>query len=136
MATELPRLPATITKEAGKLVKRIALEEARRATGDGRMSGMGRAKLRAGTKTRKRGKSVTVEVRGVPVGAWAILEKGAAPHVIAPRTDFMAGSLRHPITKPVRHPGARSRLSWSKVVERANEDVPGLAVKLVREELS
>ena len=133
-------MPTKVTKEAGKLVKRIALEEVKRATGDGRMSGMGPgrgAKLRASVRTRRKGKAVTVELRGVPIGAWAILQSGAKSHVIAPRTDFMGGSLRHPLEVPVRHTGVRNpKRTWSKVSARAHAEVPGLAAKLVREEFS
>ena len=133
-------MPTKVTREAGKLVKKIALEEVKRATGgDGRMSGMGPGrgpKLRASTRTRRRGASVTVELRGVPVGAWAILQSGSKSHVISPRTDFMGGHLRHPIDFPVRHPGHTGRRTWSKVSRRAHAEVPGLAAKLVKEEFS
>lgn len=133
---ELPSLAARVTKEAGKLVKKIAVEEGKRATGNGRMSGMRGARVRASARNWREGRHVArCSVTGVPKGAWAILTTGAEGHYIKARTDYMGGpNLRHPLEVAVWHPGVRSpRRAWRRVVERANHDVPELAERIVRE---
>ncbi len=121
VVAEGPRRAVTAAAEE---LERVAEAEARRATGDGRMSGMGRRgpRLRAVTKVRAGPGTATATVAGVPAGPWAILEGGAAPHVIAARGRVLSGpGMRHPVRGPVRHPGARAKRTWSRVVDEAGE---------------
>jgi hypothetical protein len=130
LADELAELPARATARAADRVAELAADEARRATGDGRMSGMGRRgpQLRAVAAIRTRGRSTTAEIRGVPAGAWAILQSGAVAHVIvARRGRVLSGpGMRHPVRAPVRHPGARGKRTWGRVLAQARAEVPEL----------
>jgi hypothetical protein len=138
IADDLAAVPA-LTARAGALVVDIATDEARRATGDGRMSGMGRRgpKLRAVVKVKRSGTaSTTAEVRGVPAGPWAILQRGAGRHVIprppAGRVLYGRG-MRHAVSGPIRHPGTRGKRSWSRVVSQARAEVPDVFGDAVRQ---
>lgn len=133
-ADRLADVPRLTARKAADLVVEVADDEARRATGgDGRMSGMGRRgpKLRAVARVTGRGSQAAAVIRGVPAGAWSILESGARPHVIAPRRRnrnrvLYGRGLRHPVTGPVRHPGVRGRRTWRRVVTQAKREVPDL----------
>ena len=126
IADDLARLPTTAMRKASREIVDAAEDEARRATGDGRMSGMGRRgpKLRAVAKVQTRTKSATAEIRGVPAGPWAILQSGARAHRIAPRRRggvLVGRSMLHPVSGPVRHPGSRAKRTWTRVIEQARE---------------
>lgn len=138
LADDLAHLPARAIDQAADAVLELAADEARRATGDGRLSGMGRRgpRLRAVARKRSSGRTTTAEIRGVPAGPWSILNSGAAAHVIRPRRRgagvLVGASMRHPVRGPVRHPGSRAKGTWRRVVEQARRDVP----RVVADELA
>ena len=149
MAHRLHQYAAAVAQVPGELMERatgrigeLAELEARRATGDGRMSGMGRRapRLRTVARVRSSSSSSSAEVVGVPAGGWAILEGGARPHVIGaggrrPAGVLMGPGMRHPVRGPVRHPGAPAKGSWSKVAAAGAEETRELALELVAEAL-
>lgn len=142
-AGRLRLVPERSMIAAAKAVKAAADDEARAATGDGRMSGVGRrgARIRAVDRIRVlSGGAVICRIQGVPVGAWVWVNTGADPHTIAPRTrgrrrarPVMAGGLGHPVSGTVRHPGMRGRGAWRKVVGRAERIVPAIFAEGVSE---
>ena len=130
IADRLADVPLRASVKAGRLIEEIAADEARRATGDGRFGGTGRRgpKLRAVSRTRSVGRGASTMVRGIPPGFWAILNSGAKPHVMKPkRARVLYGrNMRHPVAGPIRHPGARGKRTWTRVVTEARSDVPDL----------
>jgi hypothetical protein len=140
LAERVGEVPARAIADAADDVTEIAEDEARRATGDGRMSGMGRRgpKLRAVARVSSRSDSASAEVVGVPAGAWSILESGAAPHVIAPTRRegvLYSRGMRHAVRGPVRHPGAAGKRTWGRVVTRAEQLVPEVVGDELRDAL-
>lgn len=133
LADAVAALPATVTDDAAQAVVAIAADEARRATRDGRLSGMGRRgpRLRATATVRPQAHRATATVVGVPAGPWALLNAGARAHTIGPRARgaTLAGpGLRHPVSFRIRHPGARGKGTWRAVAARARRDVPPLYI--------
>lgn len=131
LARDLEDLPARTVADAVELVQTFALEEARRATGgSGRMSGVNRgARLRAAARTRSSSDGAAAELSGVPAGGWAILTGGTGRHTITPdRGEVLAGSLEHPVSVGVRHPGQRARGAWRQVVRRSEPAVSRLFI--------
>jgi hypothetical protein len=130
LAARIEQVPGRAITKATDEVVAIANAEARRATGDGRMSGLGRrgAKLRGVAKVKRRARKLaTAEVSGVPAGGWAILQSGAVRHVITPQVKggvLVGRSMRHPVSGPVEHPGMAGKRSWEKVLREANRKVP------------
>lgn len=122
-AAAVAQVPARAVAEAGDQLADIAGDEARRVTGDGRLSGMGRRgpRLRATVTVRTRGDSATAELVGVPAGAWALLESGARPHRIGTaRGPVLYGrGMAHPVRGPVQHPGARGQGTWTRTIAQA-----------------
>lgn len=138
LADRIAEVPAAAVAKAAAAVVEIAADEARRATGDGRLSGMGRRgpRLRAVAKIRPRGQATVAEIRGVPAGPWTILDSGAVAHVIGARRRgpgvLYGAGMRHPVRGPVRHPGSRGTRAWARVVTEARRAVP----ELVADELA
>jgi len=141
-------VPATAMLAAVKAVKRVATEEARRdAGGDGALSHLGyrqgryrpvkltlRDDLKVGT-----GQASARLTGGGATGAWALINAGAVPHVIGATSSRgkrkgQARNLRigtRWVRGPVRHPGARGKGTFDRVVRRAQAEVP----KVVEAEL-
>jgi hypothetical protein len=130
LAAEVARIPAQVIPAAADAVADVADAEARRATGDGRMSGMGRRgpRLRTVQRIRTTSSGATAEVAGVPAGGWAILNTGARAHTLAPAPGrVLAGpGMRHPVAGRIRHPGSPARGTWRRVVDQAGRIVPDL----------
>lgn len=69
------------------------------------------------SRTSGSGERVHVEIRGVPVGAWTILESGARAHPIdvGGRAMPLGGGR---FATRVRHPGVRGKRTWTKATSR------------------
>jgi hypothetical protein len=126
---ELADLPRTAMVTATRAVERIARDVGAQV-GPLRL-GRRRVRLRAVSKIKGSGATVTATVYGTPTGGWVMATTGTRPHTIAPkgrrgsRTRFLkAARYPHPIGRPVRHPGSRGRRAWDRVVERAETEVP------------
>ena len=133
-AGQLRQLPRSGIIRAARRVKDLADDEARRATGDGTMSGFGRrgAKLRARDTITGSGAYVFCTVRGLPAGPWAILNDGANPHVIRPRRRRgrgrrgALGVSGFGVYASVSHPGSRAKGTWRRVRTRAERVIPAM----------
>jgi hypothetical protein len=127
VALEVGRIPDTGLIAAAKLVKKLADEQARKATGDGTMAGHKRRpiKLRARDKDIRPiqdGKAILVT--GVPAGPWVWINTGTAPHTTRRRK-------RGPMKKmTVHHPGSAGKGAWKQVVARSEELVPRIFSEL------
>jgi len=127
IATDVGKIPDAGLIAAAKLVKKVADDEARAATGDGTMNG----KHRRPIKLRARDKSIrpvehgrAILITGVPAGPWVWMTSGTAAHTIRRRK-------RGPMRKmTVRHPGTRGRGAWLKVIARSEELVPRIFQEL------
>ena len=135
---ELAELPRTAMVASTRAVERIAREVGAQF-GPLRL-GRRRVRLRAVSRIRGSGTSVTATVFGTPTGGWVMATSGTRAHVIAPkarrgrqRTRFLkAAGYAHPIGRPVRHPGSRGRRAWDRVVERAEIEVPKIFLAQAR----
>lgn len=121
IAGDVARIPDAGLYAAAKLVKAVALEEGRRATGDGDMAGGVRRpiKLRArdkGIRPLNNGRAILVQ--GTPAGPWSWITAGTEAHNIRRRK-------RGPMSKMVvHHPGTRGRGTWGAVIKRSEDLVP------------
>jgi hypothetical protein len=128
IATDVRKIPDAGLIATAKLVKRVADEEARTATGDGVMNG----KHRRPIKLRARDKSIrpidhgrAILITGVPAGPWVWITSGTASHTIRRRK-------RGPMRKmTVHHPGTRGRDAWTTVIKRSTDLVPRIFTDLV-----
>ena len=130
IATDVARIPDAGLIASAKLVKRLADDEARRATGDGDMHG----KKRRAIKLRSRDKGVrpieggrAILILGQPAGPWVWINTGTDAHAIRRRKK---GPMRK---MTVHHPGTRGKHAWSNVIDRAGELVPRIFTDAVRE---
>lgn len=100
-----------VASEVGVAAKRDMDEAARAATGgDGVMSNWPRARLTSGF-TIKGSSSLTLAPK--PLGAWKVLESGAAAHVVHARKGRVLSTPFGP--RPlVRIPHTRGKQAWSK----------------------
>ncbi len=130
LADDVARIPDAGLYAASKLVKKLADDEARRATGDGDMHG----KKRRAIKLRARDKGIrpveggrSILILGQPAGPWVWVDTGTDAHAIRRRK-------RGPMRKMVvHHPGTRGKHAWSNVIERAGELVPRVFADMVGE---
>lgn len=128
IAKDVAAIPDAGLYAAAKLVKKLADEQARHATGDGTMAGGVRRpiKLKArdkGIRPLNDGRAILVQ--GTPAGPWSWLTSGTAPHAIRRRK-------RGPMRKmTVRHPGTRGKGTWLQVVARSEQLVPPVFRDLV-----
>lgn len=131
IAGEYRRIPDAGLYAAGKLVKKLAGEEAARVTGgDGRLTG----KKRRGIKLTARDDGIAPEgqgrrlvVRGSPAGPWQWVTTGTKAHDIRRRK-------RGPMRKmTVRHPGTGYAGAYDRVNDRAVQLVPRVFEDLVAE---
>ena len=80
------------------------------------------------TKVKATAAGCTVEFRGAPAGAWAIVSTGTKPHKITvrgPRALHWGGD---GYAVSVQHPGTAGRQYWQsagRALDRAVEDVIG-----------
>jgi len=130
IAADVARIPDTGLIAAAKLVKKLADDEARRATGDGDMHG----KKRRAIKLRARDKGIrpveggrAILILGQPAGPWVWINTGTSSHQIRRRKK---GPMRK---MTVHHPGTRGKHAWSNVIDRAGELVPRIFTDMVRE---
>jgi len=127
IARDVSRIPESGLIAAAKLVKRLADEQARTATGDGDMAGNKRRPI----KLRSKDKGIravdggrAVLILGTPAGPWVWVNTGTAPHAIRRRK-------RGPMKKMVvHHPGTRGKQAWTKVIARAEDLVPRIFTDL------
>ena len=122
LADDVARIPDTGLIASAKLVKKLADEEARRATGDGNMLG----KKRRAIKLRARDKGVrpvedgrAILILGQPAGPWVWINTGTEGHDIRRRKKgpMKKMTVDHPGTKP-------GKQAWSRVITRSGELVP------------
>lgn len=128
IAQDVAAIPDAGLYAAAKLVKKLADEQARRATGDGTMAGGVRRpiKLRArdkGIRPLNDGRAILIQ--GTPAGPWSWLTSGTAPHNIRRRRK---GPLRK---MTVHHPGTRGKGTWLDVIARSEDLVPAVFRDLV-----
>jgi hypothetical protein len=126
IAADVARIPDAGLYAAAKLVKQVADEQARRATGDGAMNGKHRPiRLKARDKgIRPINDGRAILITGTPAGPWVWIDSGTAPHAIRRRKR---GPMRN---MTVHHPGTRGRHAWVAVVDRATELVPRIFTEL------
>lgn len=128
IAADVAAIPDAGLYAAAKLVKKLADEQAQRATGDGTMA----AGVRRPIKLKARDKGIrplndgrAILVVGAPAGPWSWLTSGTAAHDIRRRK-------RGPMRKmTVRHPGSRGKGTWLAVIARSEQLVPAVFVDLV-----
>jgi hypothetical protein len=133
IAAEVARIPDTGLIAAAKLVKKVADDEARRATGDGDMLG----KKRRAIKLRARDKGIrpvaggrAVLILGQPAGPWVWINTGTSAHAVRRRK-------RGPMKKmTVHHPGTRGHQSWARVITRSTDLVPRIFQDLADQAVS
>lgn len=133
IAGQVAQIPDTGLIAAAKLVKRVADDEARRATGDGDLQG----KKRRAIKLRARDKGIrpvdngrAVLILGQPAGPWVWVTSGTDAHAIRRRK-------RGPMRKmTVHHPGTRGRQAWTRVITRSEDLVPRIFQDLARQAVS
>ena len=130
LAVDVARIPDTGLIASAKLVKRLADEEARRATGDGDMHG----KKRRAIKLRARDKGIrpvesgrAILILGQPAGPWVWIDTGTDSHTIRRRKK---GPMKKMV---VHHPGTRGKHAWRNVIERSGELVPRVFSDMVGE---
>ena len=130
IADDVRKIPDAGLIAAAKLVKKLADDEARRATGDGDMHG----KKRRAIKLRARDKGIrpvdggrAILILGQPAGPWVWVNTGTAAHQIRRRKR---GPMKRMV---VHHPGTRGKRAWSNVIDRSAELVPRIFTDAVRE---
>ena len=130
IAADVRKIPDAGLIAAAKLVKKLADDEARRATGDGDMHG----KKRRAIKLRARDKGIrpvdggrAILILGQPAGPWVWINTGTAAHQIRRRKR---GPMKRMV---VHHPGTRGKRAWSNVIDRSHELVPRIFTDAVRE---
>lgn len=137
---DLADLPPIAVKQAALVVERFAAQTGRPITIRKR-----RYPLTAVTKLDRRGATiVTATVFGTPTGFWVWQTAGTGAHDIGPRRRHtktgrppaVAGTAwGHPVSDPVRHPGASGRGAWRRVDRMARQQVPGVILDAVRDVL-
>lgn len=144
LRTTLARL-AEIPKPAVTAASK-AVEEIARAEGGSVVLGRKkrRVKLRAITRIKPSGDSITASVYGVPTGPWVFKSYGASPHAIPRRPPtprrprpMKGDGYEHPVSnKQLHHPGSSGDGGWRRVRERAAVEVPRVIRAEVKRALS
>lgn len=128
------KVPERATRAAGRAV----VASAKQVGSDVGPVHMGRKKravrLTAVARFRGSGNHVKARVWGRPTGPWVWVTAGTASHTIPkPRrgrgkqrtTRYLKGpGYKHPIGRPVIHPGATGKGAWLRVRRAARRDVP------------
>jgi hypothetical protein len=103
-------------RKSALLVTRGIRDEVRAATGDNRLSGVGRRGARVGAKYDvSGGTNPTAVIRAT--GPLHLIDRDTDPHTIAPRKRRGAKALRlanGSFAASVRHPGTRGKHVWGK----------------------
>jgi hypothetical protein len=134
----LSEVPEPALKAACKAVEKIAAEEGGTVV-LGRKKR--RVKLKAITRIKPSGNTITATVWGVPTGPWVWKNTGTGAHQIPKRTPtkrsprpMHGDGYGHPIQrKQISHPGSGGRNAWRTVVKRAERVVPETIQKHVHE---
>lgn len=109
IAADVAAIPDAGLYAAAKLVKNVALDEARTAVSGGDLLGKKRKPIRLkarddGIRSVDGGRAILI--RGTPAGPWVWVNRGTRPHRIRRRR-------RGPLRKmSVLHPGTRGRHVW------------------------
>ena len=153
IALSLEELPDSAAIAIAKLVKKVALQEGKRVTGDLRVSNVGKRGTRLNVRDDfKSGTGqATVTVYGTRAAVWSWFTDGTTAHLIgAGRTGgnqrtsarvqrsrrkrrylaFGPDEVRYP---PVWHGGMRKLGVWNKVTKRSNQLVPALFDEMLSE---
>lgn len=137
----LAEIPEPALKAACKAVEEIAAQE-----GGSVVLGRKRrrVKLKATTRIKGSGNTVTATVWGVPTGPWVWKTSGTRAHTIPKRRPsakkprpMQGKGYAHPVQyRQVHHPGSGGHHAWQIVVKRANKVVPEIIAKRVHEVVS
>lgn len=99
-----------------------------------------RVKLKAITRFKGSGNTITATVWGVPTGPWVWKNTGAGGHMIPKRAPtakrprpLKGDGYAHPINRQIHHPGASGKGAWNKVEERARKIVVDYVGKAIHE---
>jgi len=107
-------------RKSALLVTRGIRDEIRGATGDNRLSGVGRRGARVGAKYDVSGGSnPTAVIRAT--GPLHLVDRDTDPHLIAPKRRRGAKALRlanGQMVASVRHPGTRGKHVWGKGISK------------------
>jgi hypothetical protein len=103
-----------------------------------------RVKLKAITRIKGSGNSITATVWGVPTGPWVWKNTGTAGHSIPKRKPtpkrprpMHGDGYAHPVSnKQIHHPGSSGHGAWRTVVSRAEKIVPDYIGKAIHEAVS
>lgn len=122
MSSELQRARSAAVRSAGLAVVGSVRQEIQRASGDGRLSGVGRSGARVGARMDQRGEDTAVVKATGPV---QLIERDTKPHVIGPKAKrgrsgrggirLRDGSVR----RTVQHPGTKGKHPFEHGVEKA-----------------
>lgn len=131
----LAEIPEPALAAACKAVEEIAFTEGGSVVVRGR-----RYKLKAITRIKRGGNTITATVWGTPTGFWVWKNTGTSAHLIPKRPPtaknprpMHGGGYAHPIQrKQIMHPGTGGRGAWRKVVARAERIVPETIEKYVK----
>lgn len=123
----------TLGREIAKVARKAILDDVKgRRRGGLSFSGM-HARLSTKSEIQPRGMAVDVTMSARPAGPWAIVERGAAPHVIRARRGegglFVAGQF----FEEVHHPGTTGLHVWDGA-EPALDRAVGPAIEDVFDE--
>lgn len=110
--------------DVAKVARKVILDEVKsRHRGTLSMSRMNLRALSLATKTRATPTSATVKLTGKPAGAWAITEYGTRPHIIRPRANRDALTVKGAFYEEVQHPGARGFHLWDAATRAADDEL-------------
>ncbi len=113
------KLESTVPREAAKVLRRSVYDELRSTPYRSRRMRNwygGGAKLAVSYRARRG----SVTVYATPPQAWGVVERGARPHMIP--KGGKPGPLRiggRIVEGPVRHPGVRGHMAWSRGIDAA-----------------
>lgn len=134
----LADVPEPALKAATKAVEEIARQEGGTVVLGRKRR---RVKLKAITRIKPSGNSITATVWGVPTGTWVWKNTGASSHAIPKRKPtarrprvMHAQGYEHPVShRQISHPGRGGDGRWRDVVKRANRVVPEIIEQRVHE---
>lgn len=102
-----------------------------------------RVKLKAITRIKGGGNTITATVWGVPTGPWVWKNTGTRGHAIPKRPPTVkrprplkGDGYAHPVNKQIRHPGSGGSGAWRRVQQRAEKIVPEYIGKAIHEAVS
>ena len=123
LVRELKAANKTVGKQVADVGKKAMLADTKSRRGS---LSFGRGKLGVKTKVKASAAGATVEFRGAPAGAWAIVSTGTKAHTIRARRAKALHWGGDAYAAVVQHPGTRGRGYWQsagQALDKAVTDV-------------